>query len=78
LRAKSAVSHTMRFHPMTLIEKHQGIQIEILYQAMQSVKCVGLSIEYTGKNRQAIQGFLQAIEYPSVMQNQFYNCHNFL
>jgi len=34
LRAKSAVSHTMRFHPMTLIEKHPSIQIEIPYQAM--------------------------------------------
>ena len=33
-RAKNAVSHTMRFHPMILIEKHPSIQIEILYQAM--------------------------------------------
>ena len=34
LRAKNAVSHTMRFHPMILIEKHRSIQIEILFQAM--------------------------------------------
>ena len=64
MRAKSAESHTMRFHPMTLIEKHQSIQIEILYQAIQSVKCVVLSIEYTGKNRQAIQGLPPGYRIP--------------
>ena len=34
LRAKSAASHTVRFHPMILIEKHPSIQTETRYQAL--------------------------------------------
>jgi hypothetical protein len=34
LRAKSAASHTVRFHPMILIEKLPSIRIETRYQAM--------------------------------------------